>query len=82
VASSAVYDELIAALRERLEVIGDAAGRSQDPDAHLDRLKDVSKKIDEISAQLPADIDPRLDHFLKRCSYDKALAMLEMMGSG
>ena len=37
----------------------------------------VSEKIDALAERLPASIDPQLRHFLERCSYSKALALLE-----
>ena len=70
------FQELASALRERLAVIGDREARAN-PAAHMERLKTVSLKITELQARLPEKIDPRLRHFLDRCSYDKALAMLE-----
>ncbi len=72
-----LLEQLAAALRERIEVIADREAREKDSAAHLDRLKAASEKIARIQTQFPPDIDPRLDHFLKRCSYDKALAFLE-----
>jgi hypothetical protein len=73
-----VYPQLAAALRRRLEVIGDHALRERDPQAHLRELQAASERIAELQAQLPAaGLDPQLAHFLQRCSYDKALAWLE-----
>ena len=69
--------QLAEALRERLRVIADHQAREQDPGAHLARLQSVSEKIDSLQSRLPRDIDPHLDHFFKRRSYDKALAFLE-----
>jgi hypothetical protein len=71
------FEQLASALRERVEVIADREAREEDPAAHLERLKTVSERIVQLQTQLPPDIDPQLDHFLKRCSYDKALAFLE-----
>ena len=68
--------DLAAALRERLEIISDDTSRSA-PEAHMARLKAVSEKIDSLSAALPKPVDPRLQHYLERRSYDKALALLE-----
>lgn len=68
---------LAEALRERIAVIGDRALRESDPAAHLDRLKAASNNIAEIQTRLPPDASPQLRHFLERCSYDKALAMLD-----
>jgi hypothetical protein len=68
--------ELAAALRERLQIIGDESSR-RDPERHLARLEAVSKKIEASAQALPPPIDPRLAHFLERQSYDKALELLE-----
>ncbi len=48
-----------------------------DPSLHLERLKTVSEKISAIQSQLPSPVDPRLAHYLQRCSYQKALEFLE-----
>jgi hypothetical protein len=72
-----VYCELAAALRERLAVIADREHFQRDADGHLDRLKAVGARIEALRAQLPGDHDPRLGHFLQRCSFEKALAFLE-----
>jgi hypothetical protein len=76
-----VYEQLAAALRQRLAVIGDRNLRERDPAAHLDALKAASENIARLQTQLPANINPQLRHFLERCSYDKALAMLETVRS-
>jgi hypothetical protein len=68
--------ELAAALRERLAIIGDESGR-RDPERHLAKLETVSEKIATLERALPQPVDPELAHFLARCSYDKALALLE-----
>jgi hypothetical protein len=72
-----LFRELKDALRERLAVIADREARDKNPAAHLQRLKEASERITRLQSQLPADADRRLDHFLKNCSYDKALALLE-----
>ncbi len=75
---SSVFSELAAALRQRLEVIGDRAARERDPAAHLRALQAASERITELQAGLPAGkLDPQFAHYLSRCSYDKALAWLE-----
>lgn len=74
-----VYAQLAQALRQRLAVIADGELRERNPPAHLENLKTASEEIDGLRAQLPREIDPQLRHFLDRCSYDKALAMLEQM---
>ena len=68
--------QLAAALRERLQLIGDEISR-RDPEEHLKRLQAVSERIDALSRSLPAPVEPQLAHYLSRCSYDKALALLE-----
>ncbi len=67
---------LAAALRERLALIADEASR-RDPTRHVEKLQSVSEKIALLEKQLPPPVDPQLAHFLARCSYDKALALLE-----
>ena len=69
------FSELASALRERLAIIGDEESR-QNPEQHMARLKEVSERIDTLAAALPRPIDPQLEHFLQRRSYDKALEML------
>jgi hypothetical protein len=68
--------DLVAALRERLAIIGDENSR-RDPEKHTARLRAVSEKIDNLAAALPKPIDPQLAHFLQRKSYDKALEFLD-----
>lgn len=63
------------ALRERLTIISDEASR-HDPDRHIKRLRDISKRIEILAAALPRPVSPRLAHFLDRRSYDKALELL------
>lgn len=70
-------EELAAALRERLEVIGDREARERDAAAHLERLRAASEKIDTLWAVSPGRADAGLAHFIERRSYDKALAWLE-----
>jgi hypothetical protein len=68
--------DLAEALRERLAIIQDEEGR-RDQTKHLERLRVVSEKIDNLQAALPRPIDPQLAHFLQRRSYDKALEFIE-----
>jgi hypothetical protein len=75
-----VYQDLAAALRERLAVIKDRDLRERDPQAQLRQLQAASERITVLQTQLPAPVDPRLAHYLERCSYDKALAWLEEDG--
>jgi hypothetical protein len=68
--------ELAAALRERLTIISDERSR-RDPAHHMDRLREVSEKIERLEESLPPHVDPQLRHFLHRRSYTKALEMLQ-----
>jgi len=72
-----IHQSLAAALRERLGVIADREWYARDPAGHLERLRAISEQIAALQQQLPPPVDPRLSHFLERCSYDKALAFLE-----
>jgi hypothetical protein len=72
-----ILADLAEALRERLEIIGDEKSR-RDPLRHMERLREVSEKIDQIGHQLPPTIDPQLRHFLERHSYNKLLELLNM----
>ena len=79
-AAAPIYSALAAALRERLVVIGDRAGRDRDPQEHLARLQSASERISALQAQIPMPIPQPLAHYLERCSYDKALAWIENEG--
>jgi hypothetical protein len=68
--------DLTQALRERLAIIRDEESR-RDEAKHMERLKAVSERIDNLHTCLPKPVDPRLAHYLQRKSYDKALAHLE-----
>ena len=68
--------ELANALRERLALIADGNSRL-DAQRHTERLRQVSERINELAAALPPPVDPRLKHYLERCSYSKALELLE-----
>ncbi len=72
-----LFDDLRAALKERLLVIGDKEARESNPTAHLERLKTASQAISKLQAELPKDADARLRHYLDRCSYDKALEWID-----
>jgi hypothetical protein len=70
------------ALRERLAVIADHAHRDRDQAGHLQRLIDVSGRIDTLIAALPTqELDPQFRHYLEKKSYDKALAWIESGGA-
>jgi hypothetical protein len=75
--ASEIHASLAAALRERLATIADREHYRRDPAGHLARLQAIAAQIDLLQAQLPADTDPKLAHYLQRCSFDKALAFLE-----
>ena len=68
--------DLAQALRERLAIIHDEQSR-RDEQKHIARLRAVSEKIEQLQAELPQPVDPRLAHYLQRRSYDKALEFLE-----
>ncbi len=70
--------ELVLALRERRTIIADEASR-RDPTGHMEKLRAVSEKIIVLEKTLPHPVDPQLAHYLARCSYDKALAVLEAL---
>jgi hypothetical protein len=75
--SSPDFAPLAEALRERLAIIADHAHRDRDAAGHLQRLIDVSGRIDALIAALPtAELDPQLRHYLEKRSYDKALAWI------
>ena len=76
-ADSPLFDELAAALRERLAIIADRDLFARDPALHLEKLRAASEAITSLQSRLPPKIDPQLSHYLDRCSYDKALAFLE-----
>lgn len=76
-----LFSELRAALQERLSVVADHELRDRDPQAHLERLKLAASRLDAAIAQLPAQCDPDLRHYLNRQSYLKALAWLESQNS-
>jgi hypothetical protein len=75
-----VTSDLVAALRKRLAIIRDENSR-RDPEKHMAHLRAISEKIDNLAAALPKPIDPQLAHFLQRKSYDKALELLETIGT-
>jgi hypothetical protein len=71
------FAQLAQALRDRKAVIADRDFYARDPSGHLARLQAVSHQITALTAELPKPLDPQLAHFLERCSYEKALALLE-----
>lgn len=73
-----LLSDLAHALRERLAIISDEASR-RDPNAHTERLRAASERLDALEQQLPSQIDPQLRHFLERRSYSKALEYIESL---
>lgn len=69
----AELSELIGLLEERLRVIGDVGMRERDPEGQLEKLKEVSEAIVAFHAAHRPRIQPRLNHFLENCSYQKAI---------
>jgi flagellar biosynthesis chaperone FliJ len=78
----AVFSELHDALRERLSVVADHELHDRNPQAHLERLKLAASRLDAAIAQLPAQCDRELRHYLERQSYLKALAWLDKAEAG
>ncbi len=76
------YQTLAKALRARVALIADREFYQRDPVSHLAQLQAVSGKIAASTAHLPPHTDPRLTHYLERCSYEKALAFLEELLAG
>jgi hypothetical protein len=68
---------LAALLRRRRAIVADHDWRDRDATGHLDALKSVSQEIDAVTGELGAGLPPRLDHFLRQSSFDKALAFIE-----
>lgn len=69
---------LAGAFRERLAVIADHSHRDRDQAGHLQRLIEVSGRIDaQIAAISSGELDPQFRHYLEKRSYDKALAWIE-----
>lgn len=62
-------------LRERISIIGDDESR-RSPERHMERLQEVSDRLEQLEQQLPSGVDPQLRHFLQRRSYSKALEFL------
>ena len=70
-------DKLISLLRRRLEVIGDAGLRDNDPGRQLALLQEISEGISSFHQQHRGAIPPRLNHFLENASLQKALEWAE-----
>lgn len=74
------YRELATALRERLAIVADEDSR-RDPERHMERLRQVSERLESIEQRLGKHIDPQLRHFLQRRSYSKALEYIEALAA-
>ena len=70
------YQQLAAALHERITIIADEASR-RDEAHHMARLQTISETIERLGHSLPEPVNPQLRHFLQRRSYSKALELLE-----
>jgi hypothetical protein len=72
-------EELAHLLRKRLEIIADLGFRNRDPAAHLEALKEVSQNLMSLHVKMrdSGHLTPRLEHFLAKCSFDKALDFIE-----
>lgn len=70
-------DELIGLLRRRLDVIGDATMRENDPEGQLALLQEISEAITAFHHRHRGAIPPRLNHFLENASLQKALEWAE-----
>jgi hypothetical protein len=71
------YAKLAGALRQRLTLIADQDLRKNNPALQLEKLKLASEEIEELKANIPADADPMLVHYLQRMSLSKALEFVE-----
>ncbi len=76
-----LFQNLHAALRQRVDIVADHALREHDPAAHLEAIKAAAAHLDSVVADLPPNIDPNLRHYLERQSYLKAIAWLEESGA-
>lgn len=69
----AELEKLITLLERRLEVIGDAEMRENDPAEQLRQLQQVSESIQKFHDSKREKIPVRLRHFLENSSLNKAL---------
>lgn len=74
------YSNLGRLLRERLAVIADHDFRARDAAAHLAKLQEASEALAAEHQRLRPVLPARLEHFLSRASFDKALAFIEESG--
>jgi hypothetical protein len=71
------YSELAEVLRGRLSTIADHETRDRNPEEHLQKLKQLSEKLELLKKRLPAEAHPMLAHYLERMSLSKALEFIE-----
>ncbi len=64
-------------LRRRLRLIADQSLRESDPAAQLDQLRCVSEGITEFHRIHQTQLPAKLNHFLERASFQKALEFLD-----
>ncbi len=74
---SFIKNELIALLRQRVDVIADHGLRGADPVKHLAQLASVSEAIERAFQEHRKDLPARLCHFLSQASFQKAQEYLE-----
>jgi len=75
--SPELSQKLCELLERRLAVIADQDLRERDPAAQLEQLKEVSEKLTTLHQENKGSLPPRLNHFLERASFSKALAWLK-----
>ncbi len=76
--NSPILQQLSIALNNRLKIIADHELRDQDPTMHLKKLQEVSESLEKLEASLKAErLHPKLQHYLERRSYHKALEYLQ-----
>jgi len=76
-----MHEDLAALLHRRRDIISDHEFRDRDTLGHLEALKEISQDIETWVLAHQAEISPRLDHFLKNASFDKALVYIESEGT-
>ncbi len=79
---SDLHQRLLVAVKARLDIVADHSFRDRDSEGHLAALKSAAAELDAEVANLPAETDPMLRHYLERQSYTKALDWLQNEVSG
>lgn len=77
---TAAYQQLASQLQQRLDIIGDAELRVNDPDGQLRQLQEVSESIVAWHKENRGQIPAQLNHFLQQSSLSKALDYLKSEG--